>query len=136
MKDLVQLPIDYYDGNTETMVVTKESNAYITMLEYAKQNDYAIDEKPYYDDKLMLWALRGILSTNRWEEIDILVDEYELVKQTLRSDNLDAHESHGLDIDPTPSDSEIKDALFCNIDASIEDYRNQVWQAIMENINA
>ena len=84
----------------------------------------------------MLWALRGILSTNRWEEIDILVDEYELVKQSLREDNIDAHESHGLDIDPTPSDSEIKDALFCNIDASIEDYRNQVWQAIMENINA
>ena len=136
MKDLVQLTIDYYDGNTETMVVTKESNAYMTMLDYAKQNDYAIDEKPYYDDKLMLWALRGILSTNRWEEIDILVDEYELVKQTLREDNIDAHESHGLDIDPTPSDSEIKDALFCNIDASIEDYRNQVWQAIMENINA
>ncbi len=135
MKDLVQLTIDYYDGNTETMVVTKESNAYITMLEYAKQNDYAIDEKPYYDDKLMLWALRGILSTNQWEEIDILVDEYEIVKQTLRADNIDAHESHGLDIDPTPSDSEIKDALFCNIDASIEDYRNQVWQA-MENINA
>tara|TARA_R110002020_G_scaffold292426_1_gene507854 strand:+ start:253 stop:663 length:411 start_codon:yes stop_codon:yes gene_type:complete len=136
MKHLVQLTIDYYNGNTETMVVTKESNAYMTMLEYAKQNDYAIDEKPYYDEKLMLWALRGILSTNRWEEIDILVDEYEIVKQTLRSDNLDAHESHGLDIDPTPSDSEIKDALFCNIDASIEDYRNQVWQAIMENINA
>lgn len=136
MKDLVQLTIDYYDGNTENMVVTKESNAYMTMLEYAKQNDYAIDEKPYYDDKLMLWALSGILSTNRWEEIDILVDEYELVKQTLRSDNLDAHKSHGLDIDPTPSDSEVKDALFCNIDASIEDYRNQIWQAIMENINA
>ena len=136
MKDLVQLTIDYYDGKTEVMVVTKESNAYMTMLEYAKQNDYAIDEKPYYDEKLMLWALRGILSTNRWEEIDILVDEYEIVKQALRSDNLDAHESHGLDIDPTPSDSEIKDALFCNIDASIEDYRNQVWQAIMENINA
>tara|TARA_Y100000356_G_C11007116_1_gene156421 strand:+ start:206 stop:502 length:297 start_codon:yes stop_codon:yes gene_type:complete len=49
MKDLVQLTIDYYDGKTESMVVTKESNAYMTMLEYAKQNDYAIDEKPYYE---------------------------------------------------------------------------------------
>ena len=49
MKDLVELTIDYYDGNTETMIVTKESNAYMTMLEYAKQNDYAIDEKTYLE---------------------------------------------------------------------------------------
>ena len=49
MKDLIELTIDYYDGNTETMVVTKGSNAYMTMLEYAKQNDYAIDEKPYLE---------------------------------------------------------------------------------------
>jgi hypothetical protein len=49
MEDLVKLTIDYGDGNTETMVVTKESNAYMTMLEYAKQNDYAIDEKPYLE---------------------------------------------------------------------------------------
>ena len=49
MKDLVQLTIDYYDGNTETMVVTKESNAYMTMLEYAKQNNYPIDQKPYLE---------------------------------------------------------------------------------------
>ena len=51
MKDLVQLTIDYYDGNTETMVVTKESNAYMTMLEYAKQNDYPIAEEPFLSDK-------------------------------------------------------------------------------------
>ena len=139
MKDLVQLTIDYGDGHykdIESMIVTKESNAYATMLAYAEQNDYAIDEKPYYDEKLMLWVLRGILSTNQWEEIDILVDEYEIVKQALRSDNLDAHKSHGLDIDPTPSDSEIMDAIFSGIEASDGDYRNQVWQAIMEFINA
>ena len=49
MKDLVQITIDYYDGNTETMIVSKESNAYSTMLAYAEQNDYAIEEKPYFE---------------------------------------------------------------------------------------
>ena len=52
MKDLVQLTIDYGGmvKNSETMIVTKGSNAYTTMLAYAKQNDYAIDEKPYLSD--------------------------------------------------------------------------------------
>ena len=52
MKDLVQLTIDYGDGHykdIETMIVTKGSNAYTTMLAYAEQNDYAIDEKPYIE---------------------------------------------------------------------------------------
>ena len=51
MKDLVQLTIDYGGmvKNSETMIVTKESNAYTTMLAYAEQNDYAIDEKPYFE---------------------------------------------------------------------------------------
>tara|TARA_Y100000004_G_C8666573_1_gene307487 strand:+ start:64 stop:339 length:276 start_codon:yes stop_codon:yes gene_type:complete len=51
MKDLVELTIDYGDGKTETMVVTKESNAYMTMLEYAEQNDYPIAEEPFLSDK-------------------------------------------------------------------------------------
>ena len=51
MKDLVKLTIDYNDGKTETMVVTKESNAYMTMLEYAEQNDYPIAEEPFLTDK-------------------------------------------------------------------------------------
>ena len=51
MKDLVKLTIDYGDGKTETMVVTKESNAYMTMLEYAEQNDYSIAEEPFLTDK-------------------------------------------------------------------------------------
>ena len=49
MKDLVQITIDYYDGNTETMIVTEESNAHSTMLAYAEQNDYAIEDKPYFE---------------------------------------------------------------------------------------
>ena len=137
MNDLVKLTIDYGDGHykeIETMVVTKESNAYATMLAYAEQNDYAIAEEPYHNENYMQWVLRGILSTNAWEDIVILTDEYDLVKQTLRADNIDTHKSHGLDVDPTPSDSEIKDALFSNIDASVEDYRNQVWSAINQYI--
>jgi hypothetical protein len=53
MNDLVQLTIDYGDGHykeIETMVVTKESNAYATMLAYAEQNDYAIAEEPFLTD--------------------------------------------------------------------------------------
>jgi hypothetical protein len=79
MNDLVKLTIDYGDGHykeIETMVVTKESNAYATMLAYAEQNDYAIAEEPYYNEKHMQWVLRGILSTNAWEQIDSLYDAY------------------------------------------------------------
>jgi hypothetical protein len=52
MKDLVQLTIDYGDGHykdIESMIVTKESNAYTTMLAYAEQNDYPIAEEPYLE---------------------------------------------------------------------------------------
>ena len=52
MKDLVQLTIDYGDGHykdIETMIVTKESNAYATMLAYAEQNDYPITEEPFLE---------------------------------------------------------------------------------------
>ncbi len=50
MKDLVQLTIDYGDGHyIETMIVTKESNDYATMLAYAEQNDYPIAEEPYLE---------------------------------------------------------------------------------------
>lgn len=48
--NLVELTIDYCDGHykeIETMVVTKESNAYATMLAYAEQNDYAIAERTF-----------------------------------------------------------------------------------------
>lgn len=53
MNDLVKLTIDYGDGHykeIETMVVTKESNAYATMLAYAEQNEYAIAEEPFLTD--------------------------------------------------------------------------------------
>ena len=119
MNKLVELTIDYYDGNTETMVVTKESNAYMTMLEYAKQNDYAIDEKPYFDEKIMPWALRGILSTNQWEEIDWLVNLHDECKQY-----------------PHVDEDGLKDIMFECIEKADQFIRNQVWQAIMENINA
>lgn len=48
--NLVKLTIDYGDGHykdIETMVVSKGSNAYTTMLAYAEQNDYPIAEEPF-----------------------------------------------------------------------------------------
>jgi len=111
MNDLVKLTIDYGDGHykeIETMVVTKESNAYATMLAYAEQNDYAIAEEPYYNEKQMQWVLRGILSTNAWEDIDELVEQYDLQRDELRERNLDDYRGD----DPTPSRDEVLDSLF------------------------
>jgi len=111
MNDLVKLTIDYGDGHykeIETMVVTKESNAYATMLAYAEQNEYAIAEEPYYNEKHMQWVLRGILSTNTWKNIDELVEQYDLQRDELRERNLDDYRGD----DPTPSKDEVLDKVF------------------------
>jgi hypothetical protein len=134
MNDLVQLTIDYGDGHykeIETMVVTKESNAYATMLAYAEQNDYAIAEEPYYNEKHMQWVLRGILSTNAWEDIDGLVEQYDLQRDELRERNLDDYRGD----DPTPSKDEVLDSLFKYFaeDAS-EEQKCKLWYEINQYI--
>ena len=50
MKDLITLTITYDDNKREAMVLSKNSEAHRAMRDYAKQNDYAIDEKPYLSD--------------------------------------------------------------------------------------
>ena len=45
--NLVKLTIDYGDGNNETMVVSEGSSAYMTMLQYTRDNDYPIAEEPF-----------------------------------------------------------------------------------------
>ena len=50
MKDLITLTITYDDNKREAMVLSKNSEAHRAMRAYAKQNDYAIDEKPYLSD--------------------------------------------------------------------------------------
>ena len=50
MKDLITLTITYDDNKREAMVLSKNSEAHRAMCAYAKQNDYAIDEKPYLSD--------------------------------------------------------------------------------------
>jgi len=134
MNDLVKLTIDYGDGHykeIETMVVTKESNAYATMLAYAEQNDYAIAEEPYYNEKQMQWVLRGILSTNAWEDIDELVEQYDLQRDELRERNLDDYRGD----DPTPSKDEVLDSLFKYFaeDAS-EEQKCKLWYEINQYI--
>jgi len=123
MNDLVKLTIDYGDGNEETMVVTKESNAYATMLAYAEQNDYAIAEEPYYNEKHMQWVLRGILSTNAWEQIDSLYDAYPERRDDLSVD------------DYKPSRDEVLDKVFEYFaeDAS-EEQKCKLWYEINQYI--
>ena len=134
MNDLVKLTIDYGDGHykeIETMVVTKESNAYATMLAYAEQNDYAIAEEPYYNEKHMQWVLRGFLSTNTWENIDEIVEQYDLQRDELRERNLDDYRGD----DPTPSRDEVLDSLFKYFteDAS-EEQKCKLWYEINQYI--
>ena len=134
MNDLVKLTIDYGDGHykeIETMVVTKESNAYATMLAYAEQNEYAIAEEPYYNEKHMQWVLRGILSTNAWENIDELVEQYDLQRDELRERNLDDYRGD----DPTPSKDEVLDSLFKYFTEDAEEgERHKLWNAINQYI--
>jgi len=134
MNDLVKLTIDYGDGHykeIETMVVTKESNAYATMLAYAEQNEYAIAEEPYYNEKQMQWVLRGILSTNAWEDIDELVEQYDLQRDELRERNLDDYRGDA----STPSKDAVLDSLFRYFaeDAS-EEQKCKLWYEINQYI--
>jgi len=98
---------------------------------YAKQNDYAIDEKPYYDEKLMQWVLRGFLSTNTWENIDELVEQYNLQSDALRERNLDDYRGD----DPTPSGDEILDKVFEYFTEDTEEgERHKLWDEINQYI--
>lgn len=134
--NLVELTIDYGDGHykdIEKMVVTKESNAYMTMLEYAEQNDYPIAEENYHNEKHMECILRGFLSTNTWENIDLLVEQYDLQRDELRSRNLDDY--HG--DDPTPSDNEVLDNVFEYFTEDAEEgERRKLWEEINQYIEA
>ena len=131
---LVKLTIDYGDGHykdIETMVVSKGSNAYTTMLAYAEQNDYPIAEENYHDEKLMAWVLRGFLSTNTWENIDSLVEQYDLQRDELRARNLDDY--HG--DDPTPSRDEVLDKVFQYFTEDAEEgERRKLWEEINKPI--
>ena len=131
MNDLIKLTIDYGDGNEEMMVVSKESNAYATMLAYAEQNDYPIAEEPYHNEKLMRWVLRGFLSTNTWGKIDELVEQYDLQRDGLRERNLDDYRGD----DPTPSRDEVLDSVFKYFeeDAS-EEQKCKLWYEINQYI--
>jgi hypothetical protein len=66
------------------------------------------EEKYTYNEKQMQWVLRGILSTNAWENIDELVEQYDLQRDELRERNLDDYRGD----DPTPSKDEVLDSLF------------------------
>lgn len=129
--NLVKLTIDYGNGNDETMIVSKESNAYMTMLAYAEQNDYPIAEENYHDEKLMAWVLRGFLSTDRWEDIDELVEQYYLQCDELRERNLDDYRGD----DPTPSRDEVLDKVFHYFTEDAEEgERRKLWEEINKYI--
>lgn len=113
------------------MVVSKGSNAYTTMLAYAEQNDYPIAEENYHDEKLMAWILRGFLSTNTWEDIDLLVDQYDLQRDALRERNLDDYRGD----DPTPLRDEVLDKIFEYFTEDAEEgERRKLWEEINKHI--
>ena len=121
--NLVKLTIDYGNGNDETMVVSKGSNAYTTMLAYAEQNDYPIAEENYHDEKLMAWVLRGFLSTNTWEDIDSLYDAYPERRDDLSVD------------DYKPSRDEVLDKVFEYFTEDAEEgERRKLWEEINQHI--
>lgn len=124
--NLVKLTIDYGDGHykeIETMVVSKGSNAYTTMLAYAEQNDYPIAEENYHDEKLMAWVLRGFLSTNTWEDIDSLYDAYPERRDDLSVD------------DYKPSRDEVLDKVFEYFTEDAEEgERCKLWEEINQHI--
>ena len=126
--NLVKLTIDYGDGHykdVESMIVTKESNAYTTMLAYAEQNDYPIAEENYHDEKLMAWVLRGFLSTNTWEDIDSLYDAYPERRDDLSVD------------DYKPSRDEVLDKVFQYFTEDAEEgERRKLWEEINQHIEA
>lgn len=64
--------------------------------------------KVLYNEKHMAWVLRGFLSTDRWEDIDELVEQYNLQSDALRERNLDDYRGD----DPTPSRDEVLDKVF------------------------
>ena len=124
--NLVKLTIDYGDGHykdIETMVVSKGSNAYTTMLAYAEQNDYPIAEENHHDEKLMAWVLRGFLSTNTWEDIDSLYDAYPERRDDLSVD------------DYKPSRDEVLDKVFEYFTEDAEEgERHKLWEEINKHI--
>lgn len=119
MKNLIELTIKFPESETQTMILEKGSEAYKQMIDWAEINEGVTSEKPYLNEKLMLWALRGILSTNQWEEIDWLVNLHDECEQY-----------------PHVDEDGLKDIMFETIEKADQFIRNQVWQAIMENINA
>ena len=121
MNHLIELTITFPESETQIMILEKGSEAYNQMIDYAEINEGVTSEceKVLYNEKLMLWALRGILSTNRWEEIDWLVNLHDECEQY-----------------PHVGEDGLKDIMFETIEKSDQFIRNQVWQAIMENINA
>ena len=131
MKNLIQLTIKFPESETQTMIMEKESEAYKQMLAYAEQNDYPIAEENYHDEKLMAWVLRGFLSINTWENIDSLVEQYDLQCDELRARNLDDY--HG--DDPTPSRDEVLDKVFQYFTEDAEEgERRKLWEEINKYI--
>jgi len=87
--------------------------------------------KVLHNEKHMAWVLRGILSTNAWEDIDLLVEQYDLQRDELRERNLDDY--HG--DDPTPSRDEVLNNLFKYFTEDAEEgERDKLWNAINQYI--
>ena len=88
-------------------------------------------EKILYNEKHMAWALRGFLSTNTWENIDELVEQYDLQRDELRERNLNDYRGD----DPTPSRNEVLDKIFEYFTEDAEGgERRKLWHEINQYI--
>tara|TARA_A100001391_G_C5054932_1_gene274461 strand:+ start:1220 stop:1531 length:312 start_codon:yes stop_codon:yes gene_type:complete len=77
------------------------------------------------------WVLRGFLSTNTWENIDQLVEQYDLQSDELRKRNLDDYRGD----DPTPSRNEVLDKIFEYFTEDAEEgERRKLWDEITQFI--
>lgn len=72
------------------------------------------------------WVLRGVLSTNEWESIDGLVNEYELCAESLKDDARDSYRGEYI----PPTQEEILSAVFDSFEAMDDDYKKKVWDEV------
>ena len=87
--------------------------------------------KVLHNEKHMAWVLRGFLSTNTWENIDELVEQYNLQSDELRARNLDDYRGD----DPTPSRDEVLDKVFEYFTEDAEEgERRKLWEEINQYI--
>ena len=72
------------------------------------------------------WVLRGVFSTNEWESIDCLVNEYELCAESLKDEARDSFRGEYI----APTQEEILSAVFCSFEAMDDEHKKKLWEEV------